>query len=104
MIHDAQEIAILDGREVLDISTLNDAYKQRMNMLHDYIQPCIKTMKQTTKSKPKKQASKMVENKITDKMISDVPSIQSLVKIAKENGEDILDLLQQNFNVEVISC
>ena len=104
LIHDAQEIAILDGREILDISTLNDAYKQRMNMLHDYIQPCIKTMKQTTKSKPKKQASKMVEKKITDKMISDIPSIQSLVKIAKESGEDILDLLQQNFNVEVISC
>ena len=61
-------------------------------------------MKQTTKSKPKKQASKMVEKKVIDEMISDVPSIQSLVKIAKENGEDILDLLQQNFNVEVISC
>ena len=34
LIHDAQEIAILNGRETLDIVTLNEAF-QRMQMIHN---------------------------------------------------------------------
>lgn len=29
LIHDAQEIAILNGREVLNLESLNEAYQQR---------------------------------------------------------------------------
>ena len=31
LIHDAQEIAILSGKETLSIEVFNEAYKQRMN-------------------------------------------------------------------------
>lgn len=39
LIHDAQELAILEGHEIFDISTLNQAYEKRMQLLHDYIRP-----------------------------------------------------------------
>lgn len=39
LIHDAQEIAILEDYERLDISTLNIAFEKRMTMLHDFITP-----------------------------------------------------------------
>lgn len=39
LLHDAQEIAILTGREVLDLEALRYAYQQRMGLMHDYIRP-----------------------------------------------------------------
>lgn len=54
LIHDAQEIAILNGKEILSIETLNEAYKRRLSMLHSYIEPTITHRKQTaTKKKAK---------------------------------------------------
>ena len=53
LIHDAQEIAILNGKEVLNLESLNEAYQQRLSMLHGYIHPAQK--KQT--SKPKRKAT-----------------------------------------------
>lgn len=37
LLHDAQELAIYNGREMLDQQALELAYKQRMRMLHGYI-------------------------------------------------------------------
>ena len=37
LIHDAQEIAILDGSEELSIASLEKAYKSRLSMLHDFL-------------------------------------------------------------------
>ena len=34
LIHDAQEIAILNGRETLNLESLNKAYQQRLSLLH----------------------------------------------------------------------
>ncbi len=51
MNHDAQEIAILNGRGVLSLELLNEAYQQRLSILHGAIQP--KQKYQTTKPKRK---------------------------------------------------
>ncbi len=53
LIHDAQEIAILSGKERLDMDTLNEAYSQRLSFLHGYIQPCITKNSQTLPKKPR---------------------------------------------------
>ena len=37
LLHDAQEIAILDGSEELNITSLEKAYQSRLTMLHDYL-------------------------------------------------------------------
>ena len=37
LIHDAQEIAILNGKEVLNLESLNEAYQKRLSVLHGFI-------------------------------------------------------------------
>lgn len=100
LVHDAQEIAILNGSEVLDLSTLNDAYKQRMNMLHDYIAPSVTTKSQVSKPRTKKCVGKMPEKGRGNEM--DTPTIHSLVQTAKESGGDMIEVLQEYFKVEVV--
>ena len=51
LIHDAQEISILNDREILDIVSLNEAYEQRMNMLHSHIRPSVVIKKDAVKRK-----------------------------------------------------
>ena len=62
LIHDAQEIAILTGKEVLNLDTLNEAYQQRLTLLHGYIQPSVIQNKPTTKKK--KTAASVKKNQI----------------------------------------
>lgn len=96
LIHDAQEIAILTGKEVLNLETLNEAYQKRLSLLHDYIQPTISHNQQTTKAKRKRtvDSEKGVEIK---KIFS--ASITELVGIAKTENADIVSLLQEHFSV-----
>lgn len=61
LLHDAQEIAIMDGTETLDISSLNKAYKNRMALLHAYIAPSVEKRKATTAVK--KKADRVYETK-----------------------------------------
>jgi len=39
LIHDAQELAILNGSEELSMQNLNEAYMKRISLLHGYIKP-----------------------------------------------------------------
>lgn len=96
LIHDAQEIAILTGKEVLNLETLNEAYQKRLSLLHDYIQPSISHNQQTTKAKRKRtvDSEKGVEIKKTSSA-----SISELVGIAKTENVDIVSLLQEHFSV-----
>lgn len=60
LIHDAQEIGILNGRELLDMVSLNEAYEQRMNMLHSHIRPSVVAKKNAVKRKKGNSASEAV--------------------------------------------
>ena len=93
LIHDAQEIAILNGREVLNLESLNEAYQQRLSMLHGFIQP-----------KPKCQTSKTKRRTTILKVDTDVETdgeftIAALVSQAKSEGVDIVELLKQHLPV-----
>lgn len=95
LIHDAQEIAILDGREELSIETLNEAYQKRLSLLHVYIEPV------------KKRASSSVKPKKIIEPISKEPeqigfTIAQLVSRAKEGRINIVDLLRDQFPVEEV--
>lgn len=96
LIHDAQEIAILTGKEVLNLETLNEAYQKRLSLLHDYIQPSISHNQQTTKAKRKRTVDS--EKGVEIKKISSA-SISELVGIAKTENADIVSLLQKYFSV-----
>ena len=89
LIHDAQEIAILEGLERLDIATLNIAFEQRMTMLHDFITP------PSTKASPVKK-EKFVPSVVDEHCAADLVSIYQVSMNAKEYQYDILEELKRN--------
>lgn len=97
LIHDAQEIAILNGKEILSIETLNEAYKKRLSMLHSYIEPTITHRKQTATKKKAKPEPPQVQSDITDDF-----SITELAATAKANNSDIVNLLKAHISIEEV--
>lgn len=101
LIHDAQEIAILNGKEVLNLETLNEAYQQRLYMLHGYISPSINKVKQTTTPK-KKKIIKAVE--LSEEIKSDENvTISKLATIAKTSELNIVELLKEHIEIIEVS-
>lgn len=97
LIHDAQEIAILNGKEVLNLESLNEAYQKRLSMLHGFIH--VEQKKQT--SKPKKKVSVMdagVKIPVREGDRGEV-TIASLVAVAKDENVDIVQLLKEHMIV-----
>ena len=94
LLHDAQEIAILDGSETLNLTTLRTAYQNRIAMLHPYIS--VTSKPQTTFAK-KQQTIPEVECETDD------ISISTLVLRAKNECRNIVSFLQSFVTVEVIS-
>lgn len=97
MIHDAQEIAILSGKERLDMETLNEAYSQRLSFLHGYIQPCITKCSQTSKRKKKALVKQEINTKEKIRV-----KISDLAIQAKEENLDIVGLVKEFYTVEEV--
>lgn len=97
LIHDAQEIAILNGKEILNIETLNEAYKKRLSMLHSYIEPTITRRNQTATKKKAKTEPKLEHNDIADDF-----SIAELAATAKAHNSDIVNLLKAHITIEEV--
>ena len=96
LIHDAQEIAILNGTEELNMATLNEAYEKRLSMLHGYIEPTIKRRPQCSPPKKKSSAASVIPVQVkADEGIN----ISKLVAIAKNDGTDIVSLLKEHMPV-----
>ena len=91
LIHDAQEIAILGGKETLNLEVLNEAYTKRLSLLHGFIS--IKQKSQT--SKPRKKAVATVQTDIADPEAQEDIRIFDLVSSAKSDGVDIVQRLQE---------
>jgi len=97
LIHDAQEIAILNGKEILSIETLNEAYKKRLSMLHSYIEPTITHRKQTATNKKAKPEPPQIPSDITDDF-----SIAETAATAKANNSDVVTLLKAHIAIEEV--
>lgn len=97
LIHDAQEIAILSGKERLDMDTLNEAYSQRLSFLHGYIQPCITKCSQTSKRKKKV----LIKQEINTKERIQV-KLSDLAIQAKEENLDIVGLVKEFYTLEEV--
>ena len=92
LIHDAQEIAILNGKEVLDLEALQEAYKQRLSMLHGFIH--MEQKRQTSKAKKKVSVTVTdVRTSAEEKYRGDF-TIAGLVDDAKAENKDIVQLLK----------
>lgn len=117
LIHTAQEISILDCRDILDLESLESAY-QKMRMLHTHIQPNI-ILKKTGKKKKinisdtviSTSAKKDNDNKISDVFIEehsanrDIEQEWSFVELAeksKKEQTDIIKLLEGKVSITEI--
>lgn len=97
LIHDAQEIAILTGKELLNLETLNEAYQQRLSLLHGYIQPSVIQNKPTTKRK--KTITDLNINQADDSQKQENYSIAAIAKKAKTENLDVVTLLKAVYKV-----
>ena len=89
LLHDAQETAILDGSEELNIHSLEKAYKCRLEMLHDYLyQEPIQIKKKSSRKRmdTSEVAAASTENR-EQNLITDV------VKRAKRLQKNVVDEL-----------
>ncbi len=97
LIHDAQEIAILTGKEVLNLDTLNEAYQQRLSLLHGYIQPSVIQNKPTTKKK--KTAASVRKSQTQSQPKQEGYSITEIAERAKAENLDVVELLKEAYTV-----
>lgn len=100
LIHDAQEIAILNGREVLNIKSLDEAYNNRLSMLHDYIKPAMR--KKTIGNNKTKKQNNITTLPIENNTDIQTDLIQNIAKECKKDGTDIVEILSQYITVEVV--
>lgn len=96
LVHDAQEIAILNGTERLDIEALTEAYQKRMGMLHGYISPQKRNYPATTAARVPKTPT------ITEE-IENSHLISDLVNRAKAEQIDVVALLRENFVADEVT-
>lgn len=96
LIHDAQEIAILNGTEELNIAMLNEAYENRLSMMHRYIEPSIKRKPQSNSLQSK---LKLVASLPKQNDTAEGKSICELVAVAKDNNEDVVEILKEHITV-----
>ena len=99
LVHDAQEIAILSGKERLNLETLNMAYQQRLSLLHGYIEPAITKKPQTSTTKQNAPATKASANTA----IENENIISQLVTMAKNQQLDLLPMLKDYMPIVEVS-
>lgn len=97
LIHDAQEISLTNGREILDLRSLEEAYKKRLSMLSNYIKPDIK--KQYIKHNKNDSSKNIFQKK---KEVSNTGIIKDIVLTAKKENANIIKELSKYIIVEVI--
>ena len=93
LVHDAQEIAILTGKELLSLETLNEAYQQRLSLLHGYIQPSVIQNKSTTKKK--NSAVRAKKKSVQSHSEQGRCSISDMVEKSRAERSDIVKLLKE---------
>lgn len=101
LIHDAQEIAIMNGNETLDIQTLDMAYQERFKMMHDYIRPAIIT-KQSAPVRKKKTVSRKGSEK-KKPVNREQTDIYKLIMKVRNTDEDIAEVLSDYIYVTEVA-
>ena len=94
LLHDTQEIAILNGKEKICKETLNMAYQKRLSMLHSYIEP-TKTKRKQTSTIKKQQTIYEVSEQVADIEIT----INKIVEKSKAECLDIVQELKKHFPI-----
>lgn len=98
LLHDAQELAIYNGRETLDQQALELAYKQRMRMLHGYIdagriKPSTTSIIHTKRDTLPQQVTNVDDPHLMKKALERARSSRlSIMQILRENGVAVMEI------------
>ena len=98
LIHDAQEIAILNGNEELNIDSLEEAYQKRLSLLHSYIKP--QKPSKTVHKKSEASDIKRIENAKNEPVNAKL--LQDILLKSKSENIDILTLIKQKIQIEEV--
>lgn len=98
IIHDAQEIAIFNGTEIMNMENLNNAYDKRMGMLHAKIAANM-TKKASTMVKKKKGTG---EIRTAGTIVNNF-NIEDIIAGALGSKEDVVKVLRQYIPVEEVA-
>jgi hypothetical protein len=100
LVHDAQELSILNGREVLDLEALNLAWQKRSRMAGGHIHPSISLKKPASKEKNEERKSITEYKQMPrERMCEDGFSFIEAAKQAKSEGTDIMELLKGRISI-----
>ena len=103
LIHDAQEIAIMKGKEALCIESLTEAYNSRMRMLHRYITGKIRTLPQSSSYKEKAvPIPTHNQEDETPTLPTNYKRIADIVSEAKQKQINLIELLKEHITVTEI--
>lgn len=100
LIHDAQEISILNDREMLDMVSMNEAYEQRMNMLHSHIRPSVVIKRDAIKRK-KRSASDAITNYQQEEKTGNGDAPPKVELNSKKKGTDLLQMGEREVDTHV---
>lgn len=99
LIYGASEIAILSGKERLNLSTLSEAYEKRLSNMHGFVEPFLR---QAHSNPPKAKAT--IPASMEHNVLADTPNLMAVAAIqAKETKEDIVELLKKHIPVLEVS-
>lgn len=97
LVHDAQEIAILSGKEILSLDTLNEAYQKRLSLLHGYIKPIIPKRNYSAT-----QTRNIPATRESAEITMNPHLIMELVSRSKNEQLDMVSLLKEHIAIEEV--
>lgn len=96
LIHDAQEIAILNGSETLNLSALNKAYNTRLSMLHEYVKPQNVRYQNVTTKQMQPSFKSATDNFV---LCENIMSFEEIRVTSKEKDLNAVDLIKKYYTV-----
>ena len=103
LIHDAQEISILNGSEILNLETLNEAYNTRLSMLHGYIKTQPPTYKKTRKSSGHNSCKDIYDSYNHTESDNDTkPLFNEIRTTSKKQNINAINIIKKYYTVEEV--
>lgn len=103
LIHDAQEISILNGSEILNLETLNEAYNTRLSMMHDYIKTQSSQHKKSRKNSSNKNSKDICNSHNHIESDNDAkPLFDEIRTISKKQNVNAINIIKNYYTVEEV--
>lgn len=90
LLHDAQEIAIVSGKDILNANVLNEAFENRIGMFHKYIKS-FEVQYDDPKNKKMFTINTECSNNFTEEN-----TIKSIFLFSKDHNKDFIEELKNN--------